>query len=354
MKAYFVNPCVVFYFNDQGLVATDLLEKNSYALEPDYFNRIWQWHTSAQQKLTSQDEELKEANILVETKAAPTPWDGDYLSWLCHQATRLPDSLTPPQADEDQCREMLNFAATKNIAPERPSYTSTTVVLPEPDLSLLKENNFYQVLKNRMTCRNFSTDPITLEQLSTLLFISFGYVHGESWPELEESVENTIGAERKTSPSATGLQSCEAYILTQYVDGIEPGIYRYNPKGHQLHTIRQGLEEDEFKHIACDQFWVREAALGLILVFDSSRVFLKHEGPRALLVGDYEAGHLSQTTLLTATSLGLKTWLSATIRDNYVSKILELESPRCHGVSFMVFGYGNNDPVPAKIKEHLL
>lgn len=354
MKNYFINPRVIFYFNEHGLVATDLLEKNTYALELDYFKRLYQWQSERPQEITSQDEELISANVLLSQPLERGSWQGNDLSWLCHMATRLPSSLTPYQSDESLCQEMLAFAESKDAAPERPAYSESVIGLPKPDLSLIQEEGFYQVLKNRMTSRNFTTDPITMDQLSVLLFTSFGYVHGQEWPELEQTVVNYLGGERKTSPSATGLQSCEAYIAAQFVEGLAPGLYRYNPKEHQLHLIRQGLEDDEFKHIACDQFWIREAACALFIVFDSRRVFLKHEGPRALLVGHYEAGHLSQTTLLTATAMGLKTWLTATIRDEYVSDILRLESPRCYAISVILFGHGVNDPVPAKIKKLLI
>ncbi len=354
MKKYYVNPEVIFYFQDQGLVASDLYLKNTYALEANYFNRLFEWYQNPPQEHTPEDQELLEARLLIPEPHSRGSWQGDDVSWLCHVATRLPAPLTPPQSDEEMCQEMMAFAASKDAAPERVTYTGDSVPLPKPDLSLLKEEDFYQVLKSRMTSRNFTNDPITLNQLSLLLFICFGYIHGQDWDDVTKSGLHTLEGERKSSPSATGLQSCEAYITAQYVEGLGKGIYRYNPKDHQLHLVRSDLKEDEFKHITCDQFWIREAACGLFIVFDSSRVFLKHEGPRALLVGYNEAGHLSQTTLLTATAMGFNTWLSATLRDDYVTEILNLESPRCHAISFIVFGHGKRDPVPAMLKERLL
>lgn len=353
MKSYFVNPHVIFYFTDQGLTATDVLEKNTYVLDVNYFNRLIQWHTSRSLEITVQDQELKAENFLVDTPLVKGSWQGDNLSWLCHLAMRLPDSLTPSQSDEDVCQEMLQFAASKEGAPDRPPFIGTEIALPEPNLSLLQERDYFQVLKSRMTTRNFNAEPITIDQLSLLLFICFGYVHGESWDEIESLGVLNIG-ERKTSPSATGLQSCEAYIAAQFVCGLDKGLYRYNPKTHCLHLIRPGLENDEFKHMVCDQFWIRDAACGLLIVFDSNRVFIKHEGARALLVGDFEAGHLSQTILLTATAMGLKTWLTATLRDDYLTRVLQLESPRCHVLTFIALGHGRNDPVPDKIKRLLL
>jgi SagB-type dehydrogenase family enzyme len=348
-KKYTPSAHTVFYFKEKDFIATDIFEKNSYTLEDSYFNRLRDWHKTQHLPLTDQDKELLEAHLLVDHQINKGEWAGDDLSWLCYLATRNPDSMTPSITDEEASQEMIHFAAQQEAAPERPPFEGECVPLPQPDLDLLQESDFYQVLKKRMTTRNFTAQAITINQLSTLLFICFGYIHGEQWEEIEAAGLINMG-ERKSSPSSTGFQACEAYIAAQHVEGLAAGMYRYNPKNHSLYVIRPGIEQDEFKRITCDQFWIREAACGLFIVFDSTRIFMKHPGPRALVLGYYEAGHLSQTALLTATALGLRTWLSATIRDQYVCDILKLDSPRCFAVTFLTFGHGPNDPVPEKIK----
>ena len=63
-----------------------------------------------------------------------------------------------------------------------------------------------------------------------------------------------------------------------------------------------------------------------------------------------EAGHISQTLLLTATALGLNTWLSAVMREYFLKEILHIDENRYLLASIVSAGYGTNDPIPALLK----
>lgn len=92
------------------------------------------------------------------------------------------------------------------------------VALSDPNLSKLEEMSLWQSLKERKTSRCFNGKPLTLEELSTLLFASFGLIHGK-WRELTSLGFEEMGY-RRSSPSGGALHPVEAYVFVFNVEGI--------------------------------------------------------------------------------------------------------------------------------------
>ena len=76
---------------------------------------------------------------------------------------------------------------------------------------------------DRQSHRNFSPEPLTLDELSFLLWATQG---------VRQQI--THGAVLRTVPSAGNRHALETYLAVQRVNGVEPGLYRYLPLDHQL------------------------------------------------------------------------------------------------------------------------
>ncbi len=348
------NPSVLFHLSEDGIVAIDALSKDEFDLTDTYFARLKFWNGQRSDKLNDIDRDLLEGGLVLEQPAADSVWGGDKLSELCHLSMRNPASMIPSLSEEESARQFVELSREKptELARFQPDVASW-IDLPEPDLTKIKQDSLYSSLKNRKTSRDFDGSSITAESLSTVLFASFGYIHGQNWDELAEDDLNRV-AERKSSPSGSGVQSCDAFLTVVHVDGIEPGYYFYDAKGHKLGLLAQGCDDAAISHIMVDQFWIKGSACGIFITVDMNRVWYKTPFARAYGYVFLEAGHISQTALLAATSMGLKTWLSGSMRDDFIAHKFGIDGTRLFPVTSVFIGNGSDSAVPARVRDMVL
>lgn len=346
------NPGLFYYTKDDALIVCDPLRKEEYEILPDYFERLKFWNGNNEDFLTSMDEELLEGNLILENNVDYYPWKADKMSFLFHLSTRNHESLTPHQSEEEFIEAFTGMSKSKGILPERPVSQNIlkSIHLPEPSLKAFEEASFFQVTKDRKTSRNFDGTPIPLEKLSNLLHLTFGHIHGKQWSELQDLKIN-FTSERKSSPSGTGLQVCEAYLAICHVEGLEPGFYRYHAESHSVDLLTTGCDDEMMSYLVCDQFWIKGSACGIFMTVDMERKWHKTHFSRGYAYVYLEAGHISQTTLLGATALGLRTWLTGSVRDSFIADKFQIDGNRSFPVTSVFIGNGSDDAVPAKIRE---
>lgn len=83
-----------------------------------------------------------------------------------------------------------------------------------------------KAIASRRSRRNYSKKPLGLLEVATILYYAVG-VTGRAW----------WGGPKRTYPSAGGLQPVEAYLVALNVEGLEQGVYHYNPGSHSLELI---------------------------------------------------------------------------------------------------------------------
>ena len=97
------------------------------------------------------------------------------------------------------------------------------VALPPPDPAVLKKPDLFTCIAQRASRRSFAAAPITLEELSYLLWATQG-VRKMPNPNI------TL----RTVPSGGAMHPFETYLAVYNVTGLEPGLYRYQPLDHKL------------------------------------------------------------------------------------------------------------------------
>lgn len=345
---------LVFFKKGDNFLCCDPLRKNEYALEPDYLSRLLFWDGNKEDYLTSIDEELIEGDLLFEQPQV-TEWKGDSLTYAFHLATRNHSSMTPKLSEDEVVEAFTGLSAQCGEAKSRrrPARIVKSIPLKEANISSLNKMALFEVFLKRKTSRNFQGKSISLDDLATILYANFGPIHGEVWDELQDLGVN-FSSERRANPSGSGLQACDCYLSIAHVEGVQAGFYWYDSENHSLELLSEHCDDEMQSYLMCDQFWIKGSAVGLFITVDMDRIWHKSTLPRSYAYAFLEAGHISQNLLLSATALGLQTWLSGTMRDEYVAQRFGVDGDRCFPVSTVFIGMGTDEAVPTKIQSLVL
>ena len=187
--------------------------------------------------------------------------------------------------------------------------------LPEPRPA---QDAFTRALLARKTHREFSRKAVLLDEVSTLLYYTWG-VTGQV-------LTRTFGPlPHKTSPSGGARHPGEVYLVALDVDGLAPGIYYYDGHRHRLHLVRRGQFRRRLLDYAIGQTHVANAAAVFLMTASFPRSMWKYKSPRAYRVVTLDAGHLAQTFCLVAAWLGLGPFTTAALRDTAIEDALGID-----------------------------
>ncbi len=189
------------------------------------------------------------------------------------------------------------------IGPPARAEAGAMIELPRPrgdgDMSVER------ALKSRRSVRTFAPAALTLEEVSQLLWAAQGI----------------RAAPFRTAPSAGALYPLEIYVAVGEVDGLEAGVYRYDPAAHGLHTVAAGDVRKSVANAAYWQKWIAGGAAVLVISGVYERTTKKY-GERGVRYVHMEAGHAAQNVYLQARALGLVTTVVGAFRDGRVKRLL--------------------------------
>ncbi len=347
---YFLNPYLFFLLEKEGVLVWDYKNHSQYLLEESHFAALCDLsqHLPIQDNLSPILRELEEAQLISTTpNAASEEWGWDILSKIFHLGTQNVYVPSDETSEKMLAQQYLNECV--KLAENTPSLFSERegqlIDLPSPALELLDQASLLAVLKNRKTCRHFSSQAMTLEDLSTLLFASFGLIHGDSWSESSHPDLKIIGM-RKSAPASGGLHAEEIYVAAYRVSNLTPGIYHYRPQDHKLTLITQGSFEEEIISVNYKQFYSRGLSCGFYVTSRLDKLWWKYKHSRAFKPALLDLGHVSQTFLLTATALHLQTWVTAAFEEKQVDRLLQLPDTTESPFLFLGVGYGTGQAIP--------
>ena len=182
----------------------------------------------------------------------------------------------------------------------------------------LPDRAFKEVLLARRTKRWFTKRPLSISDLSAILFYTWGMTAYINTSSIDQRI-------LRTSPSGGCRHPIEVYALIHNVRGIKPGAYHYSVKRHGLELIIAKPIGRDFVRFCSGQKWVRNAAVMLVMTAVFQRTMWRYRFPRAYRVVQMEAGHLGQTLQLTATALGLDSFITAALQDSLIERELSLD-----------------------------
>lgn len=181
------------------------------------------------------------------------------------------------------------------------------ITLPPP---FLRGNiSLESSLANRRSTRNFSQAPLSLAEVSQLLWAAQGM---------------TDQGESRTAPSAGALYPLEIYLVGGRVTGLAPAIYHYLPHSHSLELKVGGDQRTQLAEAALSQSAVRDGTACLVITAVVERTRTRY-GARAERYVLMESGHAAQNVYLQAYTLGLGTVAVGAFEDDRIRRLMGLD-----------------------------
>jgi SagB-type dehydrogenase family enzyme len=223
---------------------------------------------------------------------------------------------------KDEIRSSVDFSQTdqnRRMPPppiEKP-YAADTKRIDLPRIEQLKETgniDLKTAIAKRESCRVYGNEPITLEELSFLLWATQGV-----------KLKLDAGHALRTVPSAGCRHAFETYLCVLNVTGLEKGIYRYLPLEHQL-LFEFEVESLERKIVsaALGQPYPGYAPVTFIWTVIPFRMEWRY-GLAAHKVIALDAGHVCQNLYLACEAIGAGTCAIAAYDQTEMDMLLNVD-----------------------------
>lgn len=184
----------------------------------------------------------------------------------------------------------------------------TVINLPNP--AYRSNVSIEEALKKRRTIREYSAKPVTMQQLSQLLWAAQGITSPEGF---------------RTAPSAGPLYPLELYVVANNVTGLATGVYHYVPALHSLEQISTANKMNDIYLASNKQAPLLQSTAAIIVTGEYDRTVKKY-GNRGVRYVHLEAGHAAENIALQAVSLHLGTVTMGGFSDALVIKALGISS----------------------------
>jgi SagB-type dehydrogenase family enzyme len=171
------------------------------------------------------------------------------------------------------------------------------ILLPRPQTS--GGRPLMQVLVDRQSSREFSSQKLPPQVLSNLLWAAFGV--------------NRPDSGKRTAPSAMNWQEIDIYVATQ------DGLYVYDAKGNALNPV---LAQD-VRGATGQQPFVKEAPLNLVYVADLAKTG-RAGGEDQTLYTAADTGFIAQNVYLFCASEGLAAVVRGSVDRAALAKLIKL------------------------------
>ncbi len=258
---------------------------------------------------------------------------------------------TESQGDPELVRELSREAALAVVAEHGLPPGAFPEIAEGPRVSLPgieRTGELYETLLARRTTRNFDLEaPMALADLDTVLRYVFG-THGYA-----RNVADVVCIKR-TSPSGGSLHPIDVHPIVTNVEGVEPGIYRYDARAHAL-VLMFPLARDEGRRMITSFTSGQEYFGGAHVSFVLSARFYRshwkyrrhHKAYPAVLM---DAAHLSQTLYLVSTQLGLGAFVTLAINSRDIERRLGLDGVDEGVIALTGCGLRRADPSPLELE----
>jgi len=184
------------------------------------------------------------------------------------------------------------------------------VQLPEPDLS--RPANLWQCLAKRRSERDYTTDPLSIEELSRLMWAAQGVTARAGTHLL------------RTAPSAGALYPFETYLYIDRVEDVTQGLYHFNVADFSLECLQDGNFNQLITAACLGQPVVRRAPVVFIWTAMMLRCMVKYRD-RAMRYIPMDLGHVCQNVQLAATAMDLGSCPIGAFYDDDINELLGVD-----------------------------
>ncbi|OFW55775.1 MAG: hypothetical protein A2133_02875 [Actinobacteria bacterium RBG_16_64_13] len=208
---------------------------------------------------------------------------------------------------------------------------------PAPALDDYPGPDIYTCVSKRRSIRSFGITPLSLLELSRLLWASAGITNSYVTPHGQDFY--------RASPTAGALYPIETYVVVNNVEELEQGLYHYRIAGldilerpiaegsHSLEQLKSGDLRGDISAAALDQLMCAKAGA----VFLWTAVFIRSVWKyreRAYRYFYLDAGHMAAQLSLAAVAQGLGSCPVAAFYDDECNALLGVDG-ESEGIVYM-------------------
>lgn len=172
------------------------------------------------------------------------------------------------------------------------------IKLPAPQKSGGKA--LMDCLNERQTDRNFNTKPLSLQDLSDLVWAAYGINRPESG--------------KRTIPTATNWQEMVLYVATA------DGIFRYNAEQHELELVKKG----DYRKNCGPQPFMTAAPVCFIYTADHNKKGRISNPEHQKEYSYHHAGYMAQSVYLVCAAKDMATVVIGSVNKEELAKIIGL------------------------------
>jgi len=230
----------------------------------------------------------------------------------------MSDSIVQEFINKTKLCNMGESGREKNIMkPDfelNPEGSFDAIGLPDPKMPAFASVDVVEAIEKRTSVRDYSPVPLSLSELSMLLWCTQG---------IKRVIPNIVAL--RNVPSAGARNAFETFLLINRVEGLESGLYKYVALKHELIKLAAGENlKDEFALACDDQDHVKNSNVTFIWTAVPDRMTWSYadRGYRYLFI---DAGHVCQNLYLVAEKLNLGACAIGHFDDDQLNSLLGID-----------------------------
>jgi SagB-type dehydrogenase family enzyme len=180
------------------------------------------------------------------------------------------------------------------------------IKLPEPKFK--SSISIEEAINKRRSIRKFDDSPLEINEISQLLWAAQGI--------------NTSDG-RRTVPSAGATYPLEIYLASRKINGLDKGLYKYNPQSHSLIPIKYGDIASDIANSTLQKNIIYSATAIFIITADFERTTSVY-GSRGNIYVYFEVGHAAQNLSLQAVGLKIGSVMIGAFDEKELKRLLGL------------------------------
>jgi SagB-type dehydrogenase family enzyme len=211
--------------------------------------------------------------------------------------------------------KLLSMLGTRNQG------MSAKIPLP-PGAPLHRE--LRDVIAQRRSRRIYTGDPTPLDYIASLLR-SAAAITGIATAELMQGGD--VNLSFRAVPSGGGLYPIDVWFASMRVDGLDPGVYAYDPWDDSLVSRRGPSTVEPLLNcfaVPEDIISLRQAC-GVVLLIGRPWRTMRKYGDRGMRLVFLEAGAITQNIHLSAGSLGIGSVDCSSVVDDELHEVLDID-----------------------------
>lgn len=174
-----------------------------------------------------------------------------------------------------------------------------------------------RAIRERRSARSFSGGSLAISKLGALLTCAYGCSKNRHF-------EGGFPRTPRLVPSGGALYPLDIYCLAMDIEGLDAGIYYYDPLSDELCVRRAPVVGSQLQAAFLYPDLIRNASLVVVIAATFQRNCCKY-GEKGYRLALFEAGHVAQNINLACVALDLKACNVAGFIDDKLNELLCLD-----------------------------